>query len=127
MNEVTSEWVSKAEQDFQSADALLHAVDVPLADTASFHCQQCAEKYLKAFLTESLIRFEKTHVLAALLSLCVSLDEDFLKIGRDLDSLEGYSVAIRYPGTSASVELAQSAFEAAERVRKFVRRKLKIR
>jgi HEPN domain-containing protein len=113
MNEVTSEWVSKAEQDFQSADALLHAVDVPLADTASFHCQQCAEKYLKAFLTESLIRFEKTHVLAALLSLCVSLDEDFLKIVRDLDSLEGYSVAIRYPGTSASVELAQSAFEAA--------------
>jgi HEPN domain-containing protein len=127
MNEVTSEWVSKAEQDFHSADALLHAVEVPFADTAAFHCQQCAEKYLKAFLTENLIRFERIHVLAALLSLCVSFDEDFLKIGRDLDGLEGYSVAIRYPGTSASVELAEAAFEAAERVRKFARRKLKIR
>jgi HEPN domain-containing protein len=50
MNEVTSEWVVKAELDFDSADALLHAVEVPLAETACFHCQQCAEKYLKAFL-----------------------------------------------------------------------------
>lgn len=44
MNEVTSEWVAKAEEDFHSADALLRAVDVPLAGTSCFHSQQCAEK-----------------------------------------------------------------------------------
>ena len=126
MNELTGEWVAKAEEDFYSADSLLHTVEVPAADTSSFHCQQCAEKYLKAFLTENLIRFEKTHVLATLLDLCASLDKDFHKIGNDLDSLEGYAVAIRYPGASASVELAELAFDAAERVRKFVRSKLGI-
>lgn len=97
-----------------------------MPNTASFHCQQCAEKYLKAFLTENLIRFERTHGLATLLDLCASLDKDFRKIGNDLDSLEGYAVAVRYPGANASVELAESAFDAAERVRKFIRSKLGI-
>lgn len=61
MNEVTAEWVHKAEGDFHSADSLLHAIAVPLAETAAFHCQQCAEKYLKAFLQEYAIRFERKH------------------------------------------------------------------
>ena len=72
MNEVTGEWVTKADNDFYSADILLHSGDVPYPDTASFHCQQCAEKYLKAFLTDQLIRFERTHRLADLLTLCMT-------------------------------------------------------
>ena len=67
MNEVTDEWVTKADNDFYSADRLLHSGDVPLIDTACFHCHQCAEKYLKAYLTAHLIRFERTHVLMDLL------------------------------------------------------------
>ena len=64
MNEVTSEWAEKADNDFYSADVLLHSVDVPLIDTACFHCQQCAEKYLKAFLTDHLCikRFDSGQV-----------------------------------------------------------------
>jgi HEPN domain-containing protein len=126
MNEVTSEWVFKAEQDFHSADALLHAVEVPFAETAAFHCQQCAEKYLKAFLQENAIRFERKHDLLPLMDLCAEADEGFKKLEDDLRSLEHYAVAIRYPGASASVELAESAFDAAERIRKFVRKKLDI-
>lgn len=98
MNEVTAEWVAKAEEDFHSADGLLHSLEVPMANTASFHCQQCAEKYLKAFLTENLIRFERIHGLATLLDLCASLDGDFRNIANDLNVLEGYAVAVRYPG-----------------------------
>ncbi len=126
MNEVTSEWVYKAEQDFHTADALLHAVEVPFAETAAFHCQQCAEKYLKAFLQEHAIRFERKHDLLPLMALCADTDEGFNELADDLRSLERYAVAIRYPGASASVELAESAFDAAERVRKFIRRKLEI-
>ncbi|MDD2923087.1 MAG: HEPN domain-containing protein [Anaerolineales bacterium] len=124
MNEVTSEWVFKAEQDFHSADSLLHAVDVPLAETASFHCQQCAEKYLKAFLQEHAIRFERKHDLLPLVALCAQVDDGFVELETDLTSLERYAVAIRYPGASASVKMAESAFDAAERVRSFVRGKL---
>jgi HEPN domain-containing protein len=127
MNEVTAEWVFKAEEDFYSADSLLHAVEVPLAGTASFHCQQCAEKYLKAFLQEHRARFERKHDLLPLDDLCIKIDKDFVKIRAELESLENYAVAIRYPGAYASVELAEKAFDAAERVRKFIRKKLKIK
>ena len=60
MNELTKEWVEKAEEDFDVADTLLYGRDVPLAAAICFHCQQCAEKYLKAYLQEHLIEFEKT-------------------------------------------------------------------
>lgn len=49
MNELTKEWVEKAEEDFDAADALLYGREVPLAAVVCFHCQQSAEKYLKAY------------------------------------------------------------------------------
>jgi hypothetical protein len=66
-------------------------------------------------------------VLADLLALCIPIDRDFGKIADDLSSLEGYAVAIRYPGAKISLKLAEEAFKATKRVRTFVRRKLKIR
>ena len=127
MNEVSREWVDKAEEDFDSADLLLHAGEAPLSSPACFHCQQSAEKYLKAFLTDHLIRFERTHVLVDLLGLCIPIDKDFRKLASDLNSLEGYAVAIRYPGATVSADLAEDAFEAAKRVRFIVRSKLTLK
>jgi len=127
MNELTEEWVDKAEEDFNSADLLLHAGEVPLPSPACFHCQQCAEKYLKAFLQEHQIQFERTHVLMALLELCIPLDRDFEKLGVDLDSLEGYAVAVRYPGAIVPVTLAEVAYKTTSRIRAFVRGKLKLK
>ncbi len=127
MNEITSEWVLKAEEDFYSADGLLHSMEVPMAGTASFHCQQCSEKYLKAFLQEYGTQFERTHELVSLLDLCVEIDKDFLSLRNDIKRMAGYAVAIRYPGASVSVELAEAAFNSAKRVRKFVRSKLGIK
>jgi HEPN domain-containing protein len=98
----------------------------PSVDAVCFHSQQCAEKYLKAFLQEKEIRFERTHVLGSLMSLCISADKEFKKIATDLDNLEGYGIAIRYPGATATKELAQQAFESTSRVRKFMRKKLRI-
>lgn len=127
MNELTAECVQKAEQDFSSADVLLHAGEVPLPDTACFHCQQCAEKYLKAFLQEHQIEFERRHNLMSLLDLCVSIDVDFSSIKSDLQTLDRYAVIVRYPGITLDVETAESALDAAERVRKFIRKKLNLK
>ena len=124
MNELTAEWVQKAEQDFSSADVLLHAGEVPLPDTACFHCQQCAEKYLKAYLQEHQIEFERRHNLMPLLDLCVSLEADFATIKSNLQTLDRYAVIVRYPGITLDAEIAESALDAAERVRKFIRKKL---
>ena len=46
----TRAWLSKAEADLRGATVDL-AADPPLLEDALFHCQQAAEKALKAFLT----------------------------------------------------------------------------
>ena len=50
MKKLTKEWVAKAEADFRVADTLQHA-QPPVHDARCFHCQQAAEKYLKAVPT----------------------------------------------------------------------------
>ena len=127
MQELTAEWVGKAEDDFYSADLVLHAGQFPIADTACFHCQQCAEKYLKAFLQEQQVQFLRKHDLKALLNLCLALDGDFETLRDDLLHLEGYAVAVRYPGVRISVEIAEQALADAGHVREFVRAKLGIK
>jgi len=43
-------WIKKAENDLVAAEHLLTARPHTPYDTICFHAQQCAEKYLKAFL-----------------------------------------------------------------------------
>lgn len=59
-----------------------------------------------------------------LLDLCVSLEADFATIKSDLQTLDRYAVIVRYPGITLDAEIAESALDAAERVRKFIRKKL---
>jgi len=61
MKRLTAEWVRKAETDFLAAAALADA-SPPLHDAVCFHCQQCAEKYLKALLQESAAPVPRTQV-----------------------------------------------------------------
>ena len=125
MREVTREWISKAEGDYRSAEVLLYQIEIPEIDTACFHCQQCAEKYVKAFLTEHDIDFPRNHDLVRLLGLCLTVDGSFEKIRDHLRRLENYGVIIRYPGLTVPLEMAKEAFENATRARDFIRKKLK--
>lgn len=52
MKQATREWVKKAENDFETAAALMRRKKI-LGDSICFHCQQCVEKYLKARLEEA--------------------------------------------------------------------------
>lgn len=126
MNELTKEWVEKAEEDFDAADALLYGREVPIAAVVCFHCQQSAEKYLKAYLQENSVEFERNHELLIMMNLCASLDTDFKSLKRDLESLKRYAVAVRYPGIRATKKAAEGAFRSAKHVRKFMRSKLGI-
>ncbi len=127
MNELTKEWVDKAEADFYSADLLLHAGEYPLSEPACFHCQQCAEKYLKAYLQEHQINFERKHDLMPLLAMCVSMDDEFQSLKDGLQGLDRYAVVVRYPGVVIKPETAESALKAAAAIRTFMRRKLKLK
>lgn len=127
MREIAKEWVFKAEDDYLSAEALLYVVESPIVDTACFHCQQSAEKYVKAYLEEHEIIFPRNHNLMQLLDLCLKKDKKFETIRRPLQSLESYAVTIRYPGLRVPFELGEEAFNVASKIRKFVRNKLKIK
>jgi HEPN domain-containing protein len=83
MRALTKEWVDKAEGDFHTASREARARKVPNYDAVCFHCQQCAEKYLKAYLQEQGQRFPPVHDLIELLELCLPYDETF-ELQRDL-------------------------------------------
>src|SRR4051812_31291725 len=53
-------WVTKAASDLRGARILGAVEDAPL-DTAIYHCQQAAEKSVKAFLVFKELTPEKTH------------------------------------------------------------------
>ena len=64
---------------------------------------------MKAVLQEHQINFPRRHELIPLLEMCLPLDETFESLRQALIELESYSVAVRYPGVTVSVALAQSA------------------
>jgi len=116
-------WVARAEEDYALARSALRR-KVPLTYGATFHAQQCAEKYLKALLVARGQEFPKTHDLAALSDLChrsgivVPVDQDALQ------RLAAYAVQVRYPGEDPTPEEAREALQTAQAVRRFARRLL---
>ena len=124
MNDLTEEWVVKAESDYRVAMREAQVTDQPSYDAVCFHAQQCAEKYAKAFLQENNIEFERTHNMQYLLSLCMSAETNFDQYKPDFELLDDFSVDIRYPGDFATDEDARAAIESMKRVREFVRSKL---
>jgi HEPN domain-containing protein len=56
--ELVKMWMRKADNDLKTAKDELNTEE-PATDTICFHAQQCAEKYLKAFLIYHEIEFEK--------------------------------------------------------------------
>ncbi|MBI4358903.1 MAG: HEPN domain-containing protein [Candidatus Omnitrophica bacterium] len=121
---LSGEWVAKAEEDFQAAMLLLKKRKPALNNSVCFHSQQCAEKYLKAFLVSRRAYFPKTHDLILLNNLCVKSSGDFELISDLVLLINPYSVEFRYPGEQATKSDAKKAFQQSAEVRGFVRKKL---
>ena len=89
-----------------------------------FLAQQCAEKYLKGFLEEHNIAFQKTHDLLVLLNSSEGLLPDLDPLRPQLAHLSTFGIATRYPGTQADEEAAEDAIQTTEAVRTAARTKL---
>jgi HEPN domain-containing protein len=89
----------------------------PLHDQVCFHCQQSAEKYLKAPLEELAIDVEKTHELKRLLTPLLPYDPALRSLGRGLSFLTSFAVNPRYPGKNATKRQVTSAVRWAGEVR----------
>jgi len=87
-------------------------------EVAVYHCQQAAEKTLKAFLVFRQEPFRKTHNLKELGEACLALDPGLpLSVGESFRLIE-YAWIFRYPGGPRDIEEgeAESALRLARRL-----------
>ena len=128
IEEYIKNWIIKAIEDFNIAK---HELTFPEDEVSTgpvcFHCQQVAEKLLKAYLVSKSIDFGKTHDLAYLLELCIKQDAEFEKL--NIGNLKVYAVDVRYPDEFyiPSIEEAKESFKIASQIKEFVLKKLGIK
>jgi HEPN domain-containing protein len=116
-------WVAKANNDLKNAEIILTSpVESPPLDTVCFHCQQAAEKLIKAFLILSEQTFPFTHNLADLVAVCIQVDPAFATIQRKAEILTPFAVEIRYPDDfyMPTREEAEEAFSIANEIKEFI-------
>jgi HEPN domain-containing protein len=108
MKPITSEWIAKAEGDFAAAQRELSATDHPNYDA------------------EANISFPRTHDLAELLSLALSIEPTWTSMTAGLNTLSAFAVEYRYPGDSADLDEANEALQICKNVREVIRRALRL-
>ncbi len=121
MTPQTTERVEKAEGDWNAARQLNRVRKDPNYDSVCFHCQQSAEKYLKARLEEAGINFPKTHDLIKLLGLAVMVEPQLVALHAVVAVLNPYAIGYRYPGLTATKADAKAAIKDCKGVRRVIR------
>lgn len=121
--ELTRQWLSKAQQDLETADRM--AQPPPLPSVVAFHSQQAAEKALKGYLTWHDQSFEKTHQLETLVRQCADIAADFATLLEAAKTLTPYAVAGRYPPSEVADRYPRHAVapsrELADEARRLAR------
>ena len=87
--EIAKEWFFVANKDLKSAIFLQNMKPVPL-EIICYHCQQCAEKYIKGFLAFKEEKIEKSHNLVLLNKKCREYNIDFKEIEEECLRLTDY-------------------------------------
>ncbi len=121
------QWLIHGDEDLRLAThaMILQAEEAPYRLIA-YHAQQCAEKYLKAFLVYCVVDFPYTHNISILLELCGEHADWPVEL-QDAEQLTLYSITTRYPGEDEQVSESEAkrAIELAQQVRIQVRTALK--
>ena len=92
--DVAKGWMLKAESDIETLTTMMERGKA--LDTACFHAQQAAAKYLKAFLSFNGVISPKTHDIEELLDLCATIDKRFSDLVEETIFLTDYAVELRY-------------------------------
>lgn len=121
MKPLTDEWIEKAEEDWISMLRSYRARKDPSYNVACFHAQQCAKKFLKARLVEAGSSFPRPHDLLLLLTLVQPFEPSWAILQLELDTLNKYAIAYRYPGQFATKADAKEAVKDCRTVRETIR------
>jgi HEPN domain-containing protein len=92
-------WITKADNDFLSAQHLAKNMYPAPIEIVCFHCQQTVEKYFKSFLAYHDQEPPKIHDLVELAKLCGKVDADFLQASQKCEYLTPFASQTRYPGS----------------------------
>ena len=96
-------WMVKAWRDLETARRAATG-EPPFYDIAVYHCQQAAEKAVKAFLVYHDKPYEKTHDIEVLIDLACEIDSKFSDLADAADALTPYATRFRYPNATFAVE-----------------------
>jgi HEPN domain-containing protein len=95
------DWYYKAKKDREYAEILFMAEekgDNLDYSGASFHCQQCIEKYLKGYFLKKMGEFlPKVHNLSVLCKKVAKIDSAFIDFGKGCDYVNNFYFESRYP------------------------------
>jgi HEPN domain-containing protein len=112
-------WFLKAESDLITAERMTESAGP--YDTACFHAQQAAEKYLKGLLALHSQAFHPTHNLEELQRVGEGSVPRWPLAGMDLTELTSYAVQVRYDFEFwPDHETARQALETVREVRRRV-------
>jgi HEPN domain-containing protein len=118
-HDVARGWLRKADSDLRNAELCL-AADESL-DTACFHCQQAAEKALKAFLIDRGLTCPLVHDLKRVLDCCLPADPTFKTLEPLALQLNPFAVQTRYDDEFwPDLAEVQDAVAAAKSIRQFI-------
>jgi len=120
---IAHEWFRFADMDLTTSETMINHYPQPF-EVVCYHCQQCAEKYLKAFVILNGERPDRTHNLNALLQKCRQWDNDFKEIQKECFELNRFGILPRYPFEIEIIETdAKLAIKYAKKVKDFIRNK----
>jgi HEPN domain-containing protein len=114
------EWFRYADMDLRAAMIMTMHRPIPI-EIICYHCQQAAEKYLKAYLVFKTSKEpEHTQNLSVLCSQCESFDKRFSQIADECLMLNPHATSSIYPDESdlSSDEMNQ-ALRYAENIKEF--------
>jgi HEPN domain-containing protein len=112
-----NDWLYFAEGDLVAAKLCLQ--DNRAYGVIFYHCQQCAEKALKAYIVYRNEPVTRTHDLVYLRELCEQFDSEFTMLSKDTHVLNPFSQKTRYPENNYSlpdVNYAKQCIEKAYRI-----------
>ncbi|MDR3020143.1 MAG: HEPN domain-containing protein [Treponema sp.] len=119
-DKIVKEWLRYAQNDLIVAKHCFEDLHPKQTEIASYHCQQSAEKSLKAFLVNNNIEPLKTHDLKLLCKMCHDINSAFSEITSQCAHLTPFGVATRYPDElSPDENMVKLAINKAQQVYDF--------
>jgi HEPN domain-containing protein len=105
-------WMTKAWRDLETARRAATG-EPPFYDVAVYHCQQAAEKAVKAFLVHHAKAYERTHDIEVLVDFACDIDPSFKKLADAADALTPYATRFRYPNATFAIEPEPAEYDEA--------------